>query len=469
VALNPLAGAATIFSSRSRDPRRAVDVPDRPRLLQRLALHRPELRAWAMYDWANSAMVTVVITAVYPIFFSKVAMAGAEPGEAVKLHAQATTASLLLVAVLAPLLGVISDRTAKKKALLLAFLLVGVISCAGLFFVGPGDRWLSMALFMAANVGAMGSFVFYDALLPHVAREGEVDRLSTSGYALGYLGGGILLALDLLIISRPEWFGLPSGENLTPSEASLPARIAFLSVAIWWLLFSIPLLRRVPEPPGSDAPTIRGTRELVRAAFGGLGETFRDLRRFPQATLMLVAFLIYNDGIMTVIRMSTIYGEELGLEPGQMMLALLLVQFVGIPCTVLFGFLGARIGAKRAVLIGLAVYGVIALLARGLTTTPEFFAMAILVGLVQGGTQGLSRSLFASLIPRKKSGEFFGLFAVFDRFAGILGPLLFYAAIASTGNVRSAVLPIMLFFVIGAVILTRVDVEKGRRAAANDG
>jgi len=421
-----------------------------------------------MYDWANSAMVTVVITAVYPVFFARVAAAGGAEGAATKLHALATALSLLLVAGLAPLLGVVSDRTRKKKAFLLAFLLLGALACGGLYFVGTGDRSLAMGLFMAANVGACGSFVFYDALLPHVAREGEVDRLSTSGYALGYLGGGLLLALDLLLISKPGWFGLPSGEGLSPREQSLPARLAFVSVAGWWLLFSIPLFRRVPEPPGSGAPPIGGARELFRAAFGGLGETFRDLRRYKQATLLLLAFLIYNDGILTVIRMSTVYGEELELDSGQMMLALLLVQFVGIPCTLLFGALGARFGAKRSVLVGLAVYAVIALLARGMTTTSEFFAMALLVGLVQGGTQALSRSLFASLIPRRKSGEFFGLFAVFDRFAGILGPLLFYAVIEVGGGVRAAVLPILGFFVLGALLLTRVDVEEGRRAALED-
>ena len=435
-------------------------------LLHRLALDRPELRAWAMYDWANSAMVTVIVTAVFPIFFAKVAWVEREGLSAAEVHAGATTISLLLIALVAPLLGVVSDRTRRKKQLLLAFVLLGSCACAGMFFLRPGEWRLASLLFVLANIGASGSFVFYDALLPHVARRDEVDRLSTSGFALGYLGGGLLLALNLCWIQKPEWFGLPSGPDITPHEATLPARLAFLSAAVWWLLFTIPLLLRVKEPPcgGGESDSARpGFLIAFWQSVLGLRQTLRNLLSYPQAALMLAAFLIYNDGITTIIRMASIYGEELELDAGQMMLALLLVQFIGIPCTFLFGSLAARIGPKRAIQGGLAVYVIVALLAHGLDSSAEYYWMAGLVGLVQGGTQALSRSLFASMIPVAKSGEFFGFFAVFDRFAGILGPLAFAYAIAWTGDVRAAVLPLIAFFVVGGLLLSFVRVEEGRR------
>jgi len=445
-----------------------VSSPTRARLLDRLALGRPELRAWAMYDWANSAMMTVIITAIYPIFFARVAYDDSLELTANELHARATVLSLALIALVAPLLGVVSDRSASKKKLLSGFALLGAASCAGLFFVGPGEWELAAGLFVLANIGATGSFVFYDALLPHVARPDEVDSLSTSAYALGYLGGGLMLALNLAWIQWPGFFGLPSGEGLSASEASLPARLAFLSVALWWLVFSWPLLRSVPEPPADPSRARLSVGRALVGTVGGLRETLRDLRRYPQALLMLVAFLLYNDGILTIIRMATSYGDELGLDAGQMMAAILMVQFVGVPCAFLFGWIASGIGTKRAVLLGLAVYVVVAVLARNLETARGFFAMAALIALVQGGTQALSRSLFASLIPAARSGEFFGFFAVFDRFAGILGPLLFFQVQAWTGNVRDSVLPILGLIVAGAVVLCFVKVEPGRAAALKD-
>jgi len=217
-------------------------------MLARLALHRPELRAWAMYDWANSAMMTVIVTAVFPIFFAKVAYAGEAGMSATEVHAWATTAALVIIALVAPVLGIVADRAACKKALLIGFAALGALACVGMFFVGPGDWQLASGLFLIANVGASGSFVFYDALLPHVADEEEVDQLSTSAFALGYLGGGLLLAFSLAMILNPNWFGLPSGEGLSAQAASLPTRLSFIAVAVWWMAFSWPLIKRVPEP-----------------------------------------------------------------------------------------------------------------------------------------------------------------------------------------------------------------------------
>jgi UMF1 family MFS transporter len=428
---------------------------------ERLGLGRPELRAWALYDCANSAAVTSIITAIFPVYFGSVAAVGLAPTVATKYYAVATTVGLAAVAVLAPLLGTLADVRPWKKRLLALFAGVGIAATAALALVGPGDWVLAAALLVFVTIGLNGSFVFYDALLPHVAREGELDRVSSVGYAVGYLGGGLLLAAQLAVILRPELVGLPHGAGASAAARTLPARIAFLSVALWWALFSIPLLRRVREPAVGE----RQRGPALALAFHRLGATLRNLRRHRQALLMLVAFLVYNDGIGTIIRMATLYGTELGLPAGALIGAILLVQLIGIPAALLFGALAGRVGAKRAILGGLLVYTGVAILGYFTRTIAHFFALAVLVGLVQGGTQALSRSVFASLVPRRLSGEFFGFFAVSEKVAGILGPALFALAIALTGSSRVAVLSVIAFFVVGAALLLAVDVEEGRRGA----
>jgi MFS transporter, UMF1 family len=437
----------------------------RSSLLSRLGLDRPELRAWAMYDWAASAMQTTIMVAVFPIYFVKVAGAGLPEGGATQRLATVNTVALVLIALASPVLGAVSDYGGNKKRFLAAFMALGVAAVAGLFFVHTGDLALASWLFIAALVGVAGSFVFYEALLPHVARRDEIDRVSTAGYAVGYIGGGILLALNLAWIQKPAWFGLPSGPGLGEDAATLPARLAFLSVAVWWLVFSIPLFRRVPEPPARLEPDERPGESPVRMAFVRLGETFRELRGYRQAFLMLLAFLIYNDGIQTIIKMATAYGTELGIGQSALIGAILLVQFVGIPCSFLFGMMAGRIGAKRALFLGLLAYTVISVLGFYMKTAAHFYVLAGLVGMVQGGTQALSRSLFASMIPHHKSGEFFGFFSVFEKFAGIFGPLIFAGTIAATGSSRNAILSVIGFFAVGAAILSFVNLEEGRRQA----
>ena len=436
-----------------------------PALWSRLGLGRPELRAWAMYDWATSAVQTTVMVAVFPIFFVKVAGAELAPSAATQRLATVNTLALVVIALLSPILGAISDYRAAKKRLLAVFMLLGVAAVGGMFFLDRGEIDPASVLFMVALIGAAGSFVFYEALLPHIARPGEIDRISTAGYAMGYIGGGVLLALNLAWIQKPAWFGLPSGPGLTESEATLPVRLAFASVAVWWLVFSLPLFRGVPEPPPRLEADEHPGESPIRVAFVRLAETFRELRGYRQAFLMLLAFLIYNDGIQTVIKMATAYGTEIGIGQSALIGAILLVQFVGIPCSFLFGMLAGWIGAKQAIFIGLVTYTVISILGYFMTNATHFFVLAGLVGMVQGGTQALSRSLFASMIPAHKSGEFFGFFSVFEKFAGIFGPLIFAGTIAATGSSRNAILSVIGFFAVGALILTFVDIEEGRRAA----
>jgi UMF1 family MFS transporter len=448
----------------------ARDPAPRRGFLERVALHRPELRAWALYDWANSAMVTTIVAAVFPIYYSQVANAGVPPAEATRRYALCTTVALGAIALVAPVLGALADVAAAKKRLLAGFLALGAGSVAGMYWIESGDWRLASVLLVLANLGASGSFVFYDSLLPHVARDGEMDRVSTSGYALGYVGGGLLLAVQLAWIQHPGWFGLASGPDLSPSQQTLPSRLAFVSVAVWWLVFSIPLLVAVPEPRIGTSPGAAGFVPALAATADRLRETFRELRRYRDAFLMLVAFLLYNDGIQTIIKMATIYGTEIGIGRGALVGGILLVQFVGVPCTVLFGLLAGRLGTKPALYLALAAYVGIALLACLMRTAAHFYALAIAVGLVQGGAQALSRSLFASLVPRSRSSEFFGFFAVLEKFAGVFGPALFAAAIGLTGSSRGAVASVVVFFAAGALLLRRVDVGAGRRAArAGDG
>jgi MFS transporter, UMF1 family len=428
-------------------------------MLQRLGLHRPELRAWALYDWANSAMVTIVITAVFPIFFAKVAAADLPPEVATQRFTLATTVSQVCVAVLAPILGALADFSARKKRFLIVFLLLGAVATAAMFFIERGDWLFAAALFMLANLGASGSFVFYDALLPHVARDEELDRVSTSAYALGYIGGGLLLGVVLAWIQWPARFGFPA------DDPTLPARAGFFACAVWWVAFSIPLFRRVSEPPRRLEADEQAGDNALRVAWTRLGETFRDLRRYRDAFLMLIAFLLYNDGIGTIIRMATIYGTELNLPSGDLMAAILLVQFIGVPCAIVFGRLAERFSAKRAILFTIVVYLAISILAYRMHTRGEFYALAIGVGLVQGGAQALSRSLFATMVPKHKSAEFFGLFAVLEKFAGIFGPSLFLLANTLTHSSRLGILTVVLSFVAGGLVLLKVNPVAGRAAA----
>jgi len=426
-------------------------------MLERLGLHRPELRAWAMYDWANSAFWTTVIVAVFPPFFSDYAAAGLTPTEATARFAWSTTLAVTLVAILGPILGAVADYRAMKKTLLAVFMAVGVTATLLMATIDRGNWTYAALLFVIANIGVGASQVFYDSLLPHIAAPDELDRVSTSGFALGFLGGGLLLLVNLAWILSPATFGLP--------DTVAAIKLSFASVAFWWLIFSIPLMRRVPEPPRALEQDETGSENSIRAALVRVWETFHELRGYRQAFLMLVAFLLYNDGIQTIIRMASIYGAEIGIDRNAQIAAFVVVQFTGIPCSFGFGWLAGRIGAKRALYLSLTVYIGISILGYFMTTTWHFFALAFLVGMVQGGSQALSRSLFARMIPKHKSSEYFGFFSVFEKFAGIFGPALFAASVTLFGSSRAAILSVIVFFIVGAAVLTRVNVAEGEARA----
>ena len=444
----------------------AVNESSRKRgVLSRLGLDRPELRACAMYDWSVSSVQTTIMVAVFPVYFANIAKGDLGESRTTQAIATANTIVAIILAVLSPVLGAVSDYVAAKKRMLGASMIVGAVAVAGMFFVQQGDYRLALVLFVISLIGATASTIFYDALLPHIAAEDEIDRVSSAGYAVGYIGGGLLLALNLAWILKPGWFGLPTGAALSSAQKTLPTRLALLSVAVWWLVFSIPLFRRVPEPPRTREPDeLTGGRVLV-APFVRVGETFRALRGYKQAFLMLLAFMIYNDGIQTIQKMAATYGKQLGIADTVLIAAILIVQFVGFPFAFLFGSIAARIGAKPAIFIGLVVYAAISILGFYMQTAAHFILLAAMVATVQGGTQALSRSLFASLIPAHKSGEFFGFYSVFEKFASIFGPLLFWVTIAMTGSSRNAILSVIVFFAVGAFLLSRVRVSEGQEAA----
>ena len=427
-------------------------------LLDRLGLSRPELRAWAMYDWANSAFQSTIITAVFPDFFSSVAAADLPPAVATARFAWATTIAVTIIAILGPILGAIADYRAMKKRLLAVSMVIGVIATLAMAGIDRGEWQSALLIFMVANVAIAASFVFYDSLLPHIAAPDEIDRVSTGAYALGYLGGGIVLIVNLLWILMPATFGIP--------DTIAAIKLSFISVAAWWLLFSIPLLRGVAEPARALEADETGRESTIGVAFKRVFETFRELRGYRNAFLMLVAFLLYNDGIQTIIRMATIYGAEVGIDRNARIAAFVVVQFVGVPFSFLFGSVAGRIGAKTAIFVSLGVYVGISVLAFFMTTAWQFFALAFLVGTVQGGSQALSRSLFARMIPKHKSSEYFGFFSVFEKFAGIAGPAMFAASVTFFGSSRAAVLSVILFFVAGGLVLTRVNVAEGEAQVA---
>jgi MFS transporter, UMF1 family len=426
-------------------------------LLARLGLGRRDLRAWALYDLAQAAFQTIIVAAVFPIYFQRVAAAGMHGSLATSRFAWATTWAILIVAVIAPFLGAIADYAAIKKKLLGLFLAIGLVATALMFFITRGDWLLALVLFVIGNVGVSGSFIFYESLLPHLVGEEQLDIVSSAGYAIGYIGGGVMLSFDLLMMSQPSWFGLP--------DRGMAVRVSMAGVAVWWLLFSIPIFRHVPEPPRRLERDETSGENVFVAAIHRLFETFRELRLYRQAFLLLLAFLLYNDGIQTIIRMATTYGTEVGIGDNAMLGALLITQFIGVPFAFLFGMFAEKVGAKTAVFVGLAMYAVITLLAYFMHTAAQFVGLALMVGMVQGGTQALSRSLFASMIPRHKSSEFFAFFGVFERYAGILGPALFAWMAAHSGTSRNAILSVLSFFILGAIMLTFVNVEEGRRAA----
>jgi MFS transporter, UMF1 family len=409
----------------------------------------PERKAqwgWALYDWANSAFATTVLAGFFPLFFRNFWNEGL-PDEVVTFRlGLAHSASGLFILLLAPLLGTLADRSGAKKAFLFGFALLGAAATA-LLATAPANAWLvATTLFALASIGFSGSMVFTDALLVDVARPNEYERVSALGFGLGYLGGGLLFALNVAMVLKPAVFGLDG--------KTAAVQWSFVMVGVWWAVFTLPLMRYVRERPA------RRRLSPGRALADALQEllaTLRSLKHHRNVWMFLLAYWLYIDGVDTVIRMAVNFGQALGFPDDSLIVALLLVQFVGFPAAIVFGRLGERWGPRNAVLLAIAVYIGVTVWAYTLRTVGQFYAMAVVIALVQGGVQSQSRALFAQLIPEGRAGEFFGFYNMLGKFAVILGPLLVGWAALVLADQRAALMALLILFVPGMLLLSRVE------------
>jgi UMF1 family MFS transporter len=418
---------------------------------------------WAMYDWANSAFATTVMASFFPIFFKEYWAVGTDPVVSTAQLGFANSAAGILVALLAPLLGAIADKGQAKKKFLLFFALIGITATSALYLIPRGDWPMAAACYVIAMMGFAGSIIFYDSLLTLVAVEAQRDSVSSLGFSMGYLGGGVLFAFNVWMALSPSSIGLPdSGEGV---------KLSFLSVGAWWAVFSIPLIFLVREPAG----TTRKTRvAIVREGLGQLAGTFREIRHLKTIFLFLAAYWLYIDGVDTIIVMALDYGLSIGFRAEDLIVALLITQFIGFPSALVFGRLGTRIGAKQAILIGIAVYLFICLYGAFIKEKQEFFILACVIGLVQGGVQALSRSLYSRIIPADKSAEYFGFYNMLSRFATVAGPILIgtTALLArsmgypGTTASRISIVSVAFLFLAGGWILRHVDEGRGKAEAA---
>lgn len=407
------------------------------------------IRAWTMYDWANSTFATTIAAAVLPVYYSSVASSNLAPHEATSNWAFTTTIALVLVALLGPILGAMADFSGAKKRFMTIFVIVGVSGTALLYLIKSGDWFLASIFYIIGSIGFSGANVFYDSLLPHVATEDEIDQVSSRGYAMGYAGGGILLAINLAMI-------LLAPENLT----ELMSRISFLMVSVWWLVFTIPFWRHVKEPPRRILASEEGFNP-IKASLSRLAGTFREIRKYRELTKFIVAFWLYNNGIGTIIFMATIYGTELGFSSTTTIGTLLMVQFVAIPFAFLFGWLARKIGTKKSILLSLFIYTLIAIGGYFLYKEIHFWLLGFAVATVQGGSQALSRSLCGRMMPKSKSAEFFSFFSVSEKIAGTVGPLLFGVVSRLMGGSRLSIVSLIIFFSLGGLLLWFVKEKEG--------
>jgi MFS transporter, UMF1 family len=397
---------------------------------------------WALYDWANSAFATTVLAGFFPIFFKNHWNAGVADTEVTWRLGLAHSVSGLFIFVLAPVLGALADRSGAKRAFLFAFALLGAAATA-LLAVVPANAWvLATVLFALGSIGFSGSMVFNDALLVDVAQPAEYERVSALGYGLGYLGGGLLFLLNVAMALKPALFGLDG--------ATAAVQWSFVMVGVWWALFTLPLMRWVSERP---VPPGRGG---IGAALAELGGTLRSLKDHRPIWMFLLAYWLYIDGVDTVIRMAVNFGQSLGFPDSSLITALLVVQFVGFPAAIAFGHLGERWGARNAVLLALGVYAAVTVWAYSLRSVQQFYAMAVVIALVQGGVQSQSRALFARLIPADRAGEYFGFYNMLGKFAVILGPILVGWAAVVLEDPRKSLMVLLVLFVPGALLLWRV-------------
>jgi len=412
--------------------------------------------SWAFYDWGNSAYSTTVMAGFFPLFFKEYWADPHNPNQSTFYLGMANSIASIVVASLAPLLGSIADQGSAKKKFLTLFAFLGVIMTGGLWMVSQGNWQMAVVFYVMATIGFASGNVFYDSLLPGLASEERVDVVSSLGFGLGYLGGGLLFLVNVFMYLKPEIFGIPDGATAI--------KLSFLSVAVWWAVFTIPLILFVPEPKNYDSVNINNA---IQMGWIQLIQTFKEIRNMKVVGTFLLAYFFYIDGVDTIIKMAVDYGMSLNFSGESLIIALLIVQFVAFPAALIYGRLGAKVGAKRAIMIGIIAYSVITFLGYFITKAWHFYVLAILIGLFQGGIQALSRSLYTRIIPAEKSAEFFGFYNMLGKYAAIIGPALMGTISLVTGSARLGILSILLLFILGAFLLNKVDLDEGKRLATD--
>jgi MFS transporter, UMF1 family len=413
------------------------------------ALARRPVFAWALYDWANSAFATTVMAGFFPVFFKQYWSIGTEAAVSTFRLGLLSGAGSLVIALAAPLLGAMADRGGARLRLLASFTVIGAVATAGLYWVAQGE-WVAAALvYSLAGVGFWGGVIFSDSLLVDVAEPAEYDLVSAFGYALGYAGGGLLLLVNVAMVMSPASFGL--------ADAADAVRLAFPMVGAWWILFTVPcrLWVREQRPARPLTPVA-----AARAGWRELLSTVRELRRYRALAWFLLAYWLYIDGVNTIIKMAVDFGLSLGFPQQSLIAALLITQFVAFPSALAFGWLANRIGARNGIFIAIAIYSATTVAAYWMRDVTHFYALACVIGLVQGGIQSLSRSYYASLVPEGKQGEFFGFYNMMGKFAAVLGPMMVGITALLTRDTRIGMLSILVLFVGGAVLLARAQAAK---------
>ena len=411
--------------------------------------------SWAFYDWANSAYSTTVMAGFFPLFFKEYWADPHNPSQSTFYLGMANSIASMVVAALAPLLGSVADQGSAKKKFLTFFAFLGVIMTGGLWMVAQGNWQMAVLFYVIATIGFASGNVFYDALLPGLASEERVDAVSSLGFGLGYLGGGLLFLVNVFMYLKPEIFGIPDGATAI--------KLSFLSVAVWWAVFTIPLILFVPESKNYENIDFNNA---IRMGWVQLVQTFKEIRNMKVVGTFLLAYWFYIDGVDTIIKMAVDYGMSLNFPGESLIIALLIVQFVAFPAALIYGWLASKIGAKTGIMVGITAYSFITLLGYFMTEAWHFYVLAILIGLFMGGIQALSRSLYTRIIPPDKSAEFFGFYNMLGKFAAIIGPALMGTIALVTGSARLSILSILLLFILGAFFLNKVDVKEGKRLAA---
>jgi len=411
--------------------------------------------SWAFYDWGNSAYSTTVMAGFFPLFFKEYWADPHNPNQSTFYLGMANSIASIVVASLAPLLGSIADQGSAKKKFLTFFAFLGVIMTGGLWMVSQGNWQMAVLFYVMATIGFASGNVFYDSLLPGLASEERVDVVSSLGFGLGYLGGGLLFLVNVFMYLKPEIFGI--------SDGATAIKLSFLSVAVWWAVFTIPLILFVPEPKNYESVKIKNA---IQMGWVQLIQTFKEIRNMKVVGTFLLAYFFYIDGVDTIIKMAVDYGMSLNFSGESLIIALLIVQFVAFPAALVYGRLASKVGTKTAIMIGIIAYSFITFLGYFITKTWHFYVLAILIGLFQGGIQALSRSLYTRIIPAEKSAEFFGFYNMLGKFAAIIGPTLMGTISLVTGSARLGILSILLLFILGAFLLNKVDLDEGKRLAA---